>query len=97
MAIYFLSIGNSSEGPIGLVARIHAESPEDAIDRFNDDCQEIEERHFEGFDYISTYTNSKHITVADLELSETEDCDEDECEFCGDNQAADDDDAEVES
>lgn len=70
---YHFSVGNSSEGPIGLCARVIADTPEDALAAL---CEALPEELLEvqnvrrcqrgQIEYINVYINELAITVDDI-------------------------------
>ncbi|MHB8461957.1 MAG: hypothetical protein ACYDA1_04870 [Vulcanimicrobiaceae bacterium] len=77
MKSYLISIGNSTDGPIGACARVHASSKKQAIERFKTHLETLE--NYLGFSergehvqYVNAYFNPKFITVKDIFDGETE-------------------------
>lgn len=88
MPSFLFSAGNSSEGPIGICARVKAETPEGALKLLQDALYEsaypeIEiSLHDEGgpVEYVNIYLNPERLKVEDISAGETEDDgDEDYC------------------
>lgn len=63
MPRYHFSLGNSTEGPIGLGALVVALSPEEAIERLRDALLETIELadHTPGIQYVNLYVNHEAI------------------------------------
>lgn len=68
MPKYHFSIGNSSEGAIGLSARVTGSSREDALATLLDSLQEAHDISPDDpfVDYINVYINHEAITVEDI-------------------------------
>jgi hypothetical protein len=73
VASYHFDIGNSSTGPVGVCARVNADSPEQALTRLQDylaALEEIELKRIAGaepyIEYCNVYTGPENITVEDI-------------------------------
>ena len=87
MQSYHFDLGNSTDGPIGMCARITAKDKADALsilqNCLNDNLQygaemEIKVNHshkpdaHKGVEYICVYISSENISVTDINECETE-------------------------
>lgn len=80
---FLIDVGNSSTGPVGFCARVIATSKEEAIAKFASlvpECiearGELDPDEAEDVEYFNVYFNENHISVKDIEDSETEAADE---------------------
>lgn len=92
---YHFDIGNSSEGPIGLCARVTADSPEQALKLLKAALpEEIEVELVDGDDghveYINVYLNDDFISTKDID--EENDPDEDDDSWDGEDEPDEEDD-----
>jgi len=72
---YHFDLGNSNDGPIGLCARIQADSPEAALCRLNELlASELELFNKPRGEYITIYINKANISIDDID--DTEEVDE---------------------
>jgi hypothetical protein len=74
MTSYHFDVGNSNTGPIGMCARITAETKEDAIEILRDvlpDEFEIPCDHG-AIEYIQVYLNADNVTEKDVDDEEDE-------------------------
>jgi len=83
MASYHFSMGDSSRGPIGLCARVDADSEEQALSRLQDylaACEDFELKRHVGsephIEYCNVYIAVENMTIKDID--EVEDGKEEE-------------------
>ena len=71
MKSYHFSVGNSTDGPIGMCARVLADSEEEAVTIFHEALLEYENvrpaAHEDRIEYIHVYFNDEAITVEDID------------------------------
>ena len=92
---YHFSLGNSTTGPVGLCARVIADSPEETVEILRETLPAIIEVPWlkdDKIEYVAFYTNVEAITVEDIDDDEDEDegdggengcphCDDPDCTF----------------
>jgi len=74
MKSYCFDMGDSRSGPVGFVARVKAETPEEAAKMLNEalgDCVEVRTSN-ESIEYINIYFNEHAVTAADAEDEQEE-------------------------
>ncbi len=80
---YLFNVADSDEGPMGLCARVDANTPEAALAilrwRIGSDIQRF--KVIGGLEYIYVYLNASEITLDDISEWETEEYDENDPEF----------------
>ena len=73
MKLWKISFGNSSNGQIGMVCDIYADTKEEALEKFKElDLETVEIKDtvaagHEAVDYINVYVNPDLVTLADVE------------------------------
>ena len=72
MTSYHFSLGDSSKGPIGFCARVHADSEEEAAEKLRDALNSINNISAVDvddcdIDYVEVYFNSDSIDESDID------------------------------
>jgi len=75
MPVYKFDVGNTADGPIGMVANIKDATPEKALERLRamlpeawdtDELYDLSPEGMEADEYIAVYFNSEAITTSDI-------------------------------
>lgn len=74
MKSYHFDIGNSNDGPLGMCARISANSREEALERLRGKLEFVDQVLVEDTDdeYIALYVNEQAIVLDDIDDWEEE-------------------------
>lgn len=75
MKSFHFDVGNSNDGPIGMCARVQAETPEQALELLKAYLpEEVEvDGNTPGVEYVRVYINDANITVKDVTETEADD------------------------
>lgn len=68
---FHFSLGNSSDGPVGFCAAVHATSKKEAVEKLRKalpDCQKVGPfSDVDGIEYIEIYFNELEVTEMDID------------------------------
>jgi hypothetical protein len=69
---WVFDVGDSTSGPVGFVASVEADTPEEAADTVNDWLPEMFALHSskQGLNYLNVYFNDMAVTAEDAKLED---------------------------